>query len=208
MGQWIGGNPMASAYYFSDAQGNVAGMVYPNKMMAAQYYYDPFGNLLAMKGPLASANRYCFSSKEWDSNSGLYYFCYRFYDPNLQRWLNRDPLGELGFQTLHLVSQPLHVRKLRFEINDLEMQSLLANAIKNGSIDVGSYLRKSHAIYKGNSISGLAFLNLLRNGHGAYVPYWPSELLKKIPICLISISIILFPTLILTANKYGLPLQL
>jgi uncharacterized protein RhaS with RHS repeats len=27
---------------------------------------------------------------------GLYYFGRRFYDPNLQRWLNRDPLGDIG----------------------------------------------------------------------------------------------------------------
>ena len=27
------------------------------------------------------------------TSSGLYYYGYRFYDPNLQRWLNRDPLG-------------------------------------------------------------------------------------------------------------------
>jgi hypothetical protein len=29
-------------------------------------------------------------------NSGLYYYGYRFYDPNLQRWLNRDPVLERG----------------------------------------------------------------------------------------------------------------
>jgi RHS repeat-associated protein len=26
--------------------------------------------------------------------SGMYYYGYRFYDPNLQRWPNRDPIGE------------------------------------------------------------------------------------------------------------------
>jgi hypothetical protein len=30
------------------------------------------------------------------SSLGLYYFGYRFYDPNLQRWLNRDPILENG----------------------------------------------------------------------------------------------------------------
>jgi RHS repeat-associated protein len=42
-----------------------------------------------------------FSSKPWvghnGSNSdGLYYYGYRFYEPNLQRWLNRDPIEETG----------------------------------------------------------------------------------------------------------------
>jgi RHS repeat-associated protein len=49
-----------------------------------------------MYGALANANVYRFSSKEWNGNSGLYYYLYRFYDPNLQRWVNRDPLGEMG----------------------------------------------------------------------------------------------------------------
>jgi RHS repeat-associated protein len=39
---------------------------------------------------------YRFSSKELHSNSGLYYYGFRFYDPSLGRWINRDPLGEAG----------------------------------------------------------------------------------------------------------------
>jgi RHS repeat-associated protein len=39
---------------------------------------------------------YRFSSKELHVNSGLYYYGYRWYHPNLQRWLNRDPLEERG----------------------------------------------------------------------------------------------------------------
>src|SRR5208337_460757 len=31
---------------------------------------------------------------------GMYYYGYRFYDPGLQRWINRDPIDELGFESL------------------------------------------------------------------------------------------------------------
>jgi RHS repeat-associated protein len=34
--------------------------------------------------------------KEWNANSGLYYYLYRFYDPALQRWSNKDPIQEQG----------------------------------------------------------------------------------------------------------------
>src|SRR5207248_180990 len=37
-----------------------------------------------------------FSSKEIHVNSGMYYYLYRFYDPNFQRWINQDPIGEEG----------------------------------------------------------------------------------------------------------------
>lgn len=62
----------------------------------ARYLYSPFGKTLALSGTLANENSYRFSSKEWIAYSGDYYFLHRFYDPNLQRWLNRDPINELG----------------------------------------------------------------------------------------------------------------
>jgi RHS repeat-associated protein len=86
----------ASALYHADGNGNVTCLMYTNGLLAAKYLYDPFGNTLVQYGPLASVNSYRFSSKEWNLNSGLYYYLYRFYDPNLQRWLNRDPIGEWG----------------------------------------------------------------------------------------------------------------
>ena len=45
---------------------------------------------------MATANVFRFSSKEVHPNSGLYYYGFRFYDPTLQRWLNRDPIFESG----------------------------------------------------------------------------------------------------------------
>jgi RHS repeat-associated protein len=92
------GDSLASAYYHCDGNGNVTCLVTPYQQIAAKYLYDPYGNMLAMWGSLAAANVYRFSSKEWNGNSGLYYYLYRFYDPNLQRWPNHDPLGESGFE--------------------------------------------------------------------------------------------------------------
>lgn len=96
MGQWIGGSAFATAFYHADGNGNVTCLMYPNGLLAAKYLYDPFGNTLAQFGVLAGINNYRYSSKEWNAASGLYYNLHRFYDPNLQRWLNRDPLGERG----------------------------------------------------------------------------------------------------------------
>lgn len=84
------------AYYHSDGNGNVTALVNSNQIVVARYQYDPYGNVLAISGPLAEANLYRFSSKEWHPNSGLVYYLYRYYEPSLQRWVNRDPLGDLG----------------------------------------------------------------------------------------------------------------
>jgi RHS repeat-associated protein len=81
-------------YYHADGNGNITFMLDANQSMAAEYRYDPFGSTTSSSGPLAAANIYRFSSKEIHVPSGLYYYLYRFYGPNLQRWVSVDPLGE------------------------------------------------------------------------------------------------------------------
>ena len=90
------GGRISSAYYHSDGNGNITAMSNEHQDIVARYQYDPYGNLLGMAGPLASNNPYRFSSKQFQSKSGLYYYGLRFYDPSLQRWINQDPIGEAG----------------------------------------------------------------------------------------------------------------
>ncbi|MDB6016692.1 MAG: putative rhs-related protein [Pedosphaera sp.] len=91
------GSPqLAHAFYHFDGNGNVTCMINASNVVVASYNYDPFGNILSKSGALAEANLYRFSSKEQHPNSGLSYYLYRFYDPNIQRWVNRDPIQENG----------------------------------------------------------------------------------------------------------------
>ncbi len=89
--------------YHADGNGNVTGLYSTSTGSQVGWYrYDAFGRLLQSSGTLASANRMRFSSKPWmapgvDASAGLYYYGYRFYDPNTQRWVNRDPNHEAGF---------------------------------------------------------------------------------------------------------------
>ena len=84
------------AFYHADGNGNITMLINAEGTKLAQYLYDSFGNPLGMWGTLAAANTYRFSSKEIDRSTGLYYFGYRYYEPNFQRWLNPDPIGERG----------------------------------------------------------------------------------------------------------------
>jgi RHS repeat-associated protein len=96
----LGGNGnsqyVVNSYFHDDRHGNITALLEPNGFPVASYEYDPYGNIVFMSGLLAGANKYRFSSKEWNENAGLYYYGYRFYDPNLQRWVNRDPIQEWG----------------------------------------------------------------------------------------------------------------
>lgn len=95
MGPFMTGNSTdAHTYYNADGNGNVTGFLNSKQPVVGRYLYDSYGNTLSLSGPQAEANPYRFSSKEYHANAGLYYYGYRFYEPSLQRWLNRDPIGE------------------------------------------------------------------------------------------------------------------
>ncbi len=99
-GQEIVGSP-STAYYHMDGNGNVTCLIYANQLIAAKYLYDPYGNTLSLSGPLAPLNTYRFASKEWNDRAGIYNFGRRYYDPSLQRFVNRDPLAENGGLNLY-----------------------------------------------------------------------------------------------------------
>jgi RHS repeat-associated protein len=83
--------------YHADGNGNITALVDSSQAVSAGYRYNPYGQVIGLSGgSMTNQNVYRFSSKEVHSNSGLYYYGYRFYDPNLQRWLNRDPVKERG----------------------------------------------------------------------------------------------------------------
>jgi RHS repeat-associated protein len=84
------------SYYHCDGNGSVTMLINESQVVVAKYIYDAFGNLLSESGLLAHNNPFGFSSKEIDRHSGLVYYFYRYYDPNLQRWLNKDPISEQG----------------------------------------------------------------------------------------------------------------
>ncbi|MCZ7593237.1 MAG: hypothetical protein M5U15_14345 [Kiritimatiellae bacterium] len=77
-------------YYASDANGNITDVLNTNGTLAAHYEYDPFGNIVALSGDLAGINPFRFSSKYWDAGVGVYYYGYRYYSPQIGRWLSRD----------------------------------------------------------------------------------------------------------------------
>ncbi|MCP4352700.1 MAG: RHS repeat-associated core domain-containing protein, partial [Desulfobacterales bacterium] len=84
-------------YYFYDANGNVGQLANAaDGSIAAHYEYDPFGNIIKSEGEYKDSNPYRFSTKFFDSETGLIYFGFRHYSSEMGRWVNRDPIGENG----------------------------------------------------------------------------------------------------------------
>ena len=89
-------------HFLHDGNGNVGQLVNAaTGSIDAHYEYDPYGNTIMATGIAAPTNPYRFSAKYLDVESGLYYYGHRYYDPQTGRWLSRDPIEELGFETLN-----------------------------------------------------------------------------------------------------------
>jgi len=85
-------------WYFYDANGNVGQVLDAtntnNITTVARYEYDPYGNTLSATGTYATANPFRFSTTWFDTETGLSYYGYRYYNTRLGRWISRDPIGE------------------------------------------------------------------------------------------------------------------
>ncbi|MGI5870375.1 MAG: RHS repeat-associated core domain-containing protein, partial [Kiritimatiellia bacterium] len=85
-----------------DNNGNISAYVNEQGVIVAEYVYDAYGGTIAQSGSMADALAHRFSTKYYDAETGLYYYGYRFYDPAMHRWLNRDPVGEKGGSNLYM----------------------------------------------------------------------------------------------------------
>jgi len=88
-------------YYAYDANGNVTELVDGSGNLSAHYEYGPFGKLVSQSGSASQDNVFKFSTKYQDPETDLYYYGYRYYDADMGRWLNRDPIEEKGGANLY-----------------------------------------------------------------------------------------------------------
>ncbi len=104
----------AVRYVLPDANGNVGQFIdAATNAVAAHYEYDPFGNVTYASGVAAEDNPFRFSTKYHDDETNLVYYGYRYYSPELGRWLTRDPVDELG------------AKVARYEYDDTSDHSLI-----------------------------------------------------------------------------------
>jgi RHS repeat-associated protein len=77
-------------YYFADRLGNVLAVTDNTGDIVQQFFYTPFG--VEMVGD-ASGNPFRYTGRKYDPETGLYYYRARYYDADLGRFLQVDPIG-------------------------------------------------------------------------------------------------------------------
>jgi RHS repeat-associated protein len=89
-----------TAYFFTrDHLGSIREMFTGGGTVVAQYEYDPYGRSTTITG--TTPTDFNFTGLYRHAKSNLDLAGHRAYDPDLGRWLNRDPAGEAGGQNLY-----------------------------------------------------------------------------------------------------------
>lgn len=84
-----------------DAYGNILGYRDAQLNVIAQYAYDAFGKTIAQSGSMSDTFSLRYSTKYYDSETDLYYYGYRYYNPQIMCWLSEDPIEEEGGLNLY-----------------------------------------------------------------------------------------------------------
>ena len=81
-------------YYHSDGLGSVVSLTDFAGTKAADYTYKAFGGMRSQTGSVS--NPWLFTGRQFDQESGLYFYRNRYYEPRAGRFITRDPIGIAG----------------------------------------------------------------------------------------------------------------
>lgn len=82
------GVTISREYFHADRLGSVLAMVSESGAVMANYVYTPYG----VEDYGASGNPFRYTGRRWDAAVGLYYYRARYYDPDMGRFLETDPV--------------------------------------------------------------------------------------------------------------------
>src|SRR6266487_348794 len=104
----------ATSYYHADGLGSVTSLSNAAGSIANTYTYDSFGKLTNSTGSLVNPFRY--TARESDTETSLYYYRARYYDPQTGRFTREDPASFLPFtSTLVLLMRCSRLRRFLSE---------------------------------------------------------------------------------------------
>jgi RHS repeat-associated protein len=99
-----------TSYYEQDGVGSVTSLSNSAGAIANTYAYDSYGKLSASTGTLV--NPFQYTGREFDAETGQYYYRARYFDQNVGRLLSEDPIRFRGGKDFYayVLNNPLKYR--------------------------------------------------------------------------------------------------
>jgi len=88
-------------YYYYNFTGSTVAMTDTDGNIVNKYAYTPFGGLAGSVEAVSNPFRYVGRFGVMDDNNGLYYMRARYYDPDVGRFITKDPIGFGGGVNLY-----------------------------------------------------------------------------------------------------------
>jgi RHS repeat-associated protein len=79
-------------WMLADHQGSIRQIVDNTGSLLNQITYDSYGNITHQTNPSVTF-RFGYTGREWDGETGQYYYRARYYDARVGRFLSTDPIG-------------------------------------------------------------------------------------------------------------------
>jgi RHS repeat-associated protein len=79
-----------TSYYEADGLGSITSLSNTAGALAQTYTFDSFGNQTASSGSLTNSFRY--TGREFDTETNLYFYRGRYFDPVAGRFISEDPI--------------------------------------------------------------------------------------------------------------------
>jgi RHS repeat-associated protein len=89
-----------SFYYHADGLGSIADMTIQSGAVTQRYTYSSFGKIESQLDP-NFLQPYTYTSREFDLETGLYYYRARYYDATIGRFLQEDPVDFDGMTNIY-----------------------------------------------------------------------------------------------------------
>jgi RHS repeat-associated protein len=81
-------------WFLADHQGTVKDVIDNAGIAIDHITYDSFGRIVSQTNPIEL--RFAYTGREWDGETGQYYYRARYYDPADGRFISEDPIGFRG----------------------------------------------------------------------------------------------------------------
>jgi RHS repeat-associated protein len=176
-------------YYHTDGLGSITALSNATGSIVQRYEYDSFGNqTITTNGNIKQP--FTFTGREYDTETGMYFYRARYYDPKAGRFITKDPIGFFSGDTnlyQYIASNPVNgIDPFGLQQFGIGIEPPASNAISNGvlnpSIDPGhtfAYLMNTKGQVDGvlsvgpSSPIGAMNKNSFLNGRLGAVANWP-----------------------------------